>query len=85
MEQGKLKVELDTASTPKVVFDNYHETFNDGKWHTVVLTITTNKLIFNVDYRPMITTRLLKIVTGKLPTFINLLNIFALLICIPSL
>lgn len=62
---GKLKVELVTPNNPRVIFDNYHENFNDGRWHSVVLSISTNKLIFSVDYRPMITTRLLKIVTGK--------------------
>lgn len=59
-----MKVELVTPNNPKVVFDNYEETYNDGRWHSVILSITTNKIIFNVDARPMKTTRLLKIVTG---------------------
>ncbi|CAG9853678.1 unnamed protein product [Phyllotreta striolata] len=66
LEFGKLKVELVSPNNPKVIFDNFDETFNDGRWHTVVLTIQTNKIIFSVDYRPMITTRVLKIVTGGL-------------------
>lgn len=37
---------------------------NDGRWHTVVLTISTNSMLLSVDYRPMKTTRLLTIVTG---------------------
>ncbi|XP_066260020.1 neurexin-4 isoform X2 [Euwallacea similis] len=64
IDQGKLKVELITPNNPRVVFDNYEETFNDGRWHVVVLTIRTNDVTFSVDYRPMKTTRLLKIVTG---------------------
>ncbi|KAJ8950685.1 hypothetical protein NQ318_012765 [Aromia moschata] len=64
LEDGKLKVELVTPDNPRVVFDNYDETFNDGRWHTVVLTVSTNKLVLSVNYRPMQTTRLLKIVTG---------------------
>lgn len=64
MEQGKLKVELVTPNNPKVIFDNYEDTFNDGRWHSVILSVSTNNVIFNVDARPMKTTRLLKIVTG---------------------
>ncbi|XP_050293158.1 neurexin-4 isoform X2 [Anthonomus grandis grandis] len=64
LEQGKLKVQLVTADTPRGIFDNYQETFNDGRWHIVVLSIRTNELVFSVDYRPMKTTRLLKIQSG---------------------
>ncbi|CAH1101756.1 unnamed protein product [Psylliodes chrysocephalus] len=66
LEFGKLKVELVSPNNPKVIFDNFDEQFNDGRWHSVVLTIQTNKIIFSVDYRPMTTTRILKIVTGSL-------------------
>ncbi|CAG9837466.1 unnamed protein product [Diabrotica balteata] len=66
LEAGKLKVELVSPNNPKVAFDNYEEQFNDGRWHTVVLTISTNKIVFSVDYRPMVTTRVLKIVTGSI-------------------
>ncbi|KAG5881355.1 hypothetical protein JTB14_037097 [Gonioctena quinquepunctata] len=64
LERAKLKVELVTPNNPKVIFDNYDDYFNDGRWHIVVLTISNNQVVFNVDYRPMTTTRLLKIVTG---------------------
>nr|CAI5863793.1 unnamed protein product [Callosobruchus analis] len=64
LDHGKLKVELITANNPKVILDNYNETFNDGRWHTVVLAIQTNKIVLSVDYRPMVTTRQLKIITG---------------------
>ncbi|XP_063906965.1 neurexin-4 isoform X1 [Zophobas morio] len=64
LEEGKIKIELITSEVPKIVLDNYKETFNDGRWHIVVLTITTNLMIFSVDYRPMKTTRLLSIKTG---------------------
>lgn len=66
MEDGKLKVELVTRESPRVIFDNYEETYNDGKWHTLVLTIGTNSLVVNLDNRPMRTTRLLSIRTGAL-------------------
>ena len=58
-------MELLTVNNPKVIFDNYEENFNDGRWHTVVLSIKTNEVIFSVDYRPMKTVRLLKITTGS--------------------
>ncbi|XP_019763354.2 neurexin-4 isoform X1 [Dendroctonus ponderosae] len=69
LEQGKLKVELVTPDNPRVIFDNYEETFNDGRWHVVVLSIRTNDVTFSVDYRPMKTTRLLKIRTGGIYLF----------------
>lgn len=61
-----MKVELITPNNPKVNLDNYEERFNDGRWHTVVLTISTNSLILSVDYRPMKTVRYLKMFTGGL-------------------
>lgn len=57
-------MELVTANNPKVIFDNYESTFNDGRWHIVVLSISINKVTLSVDYRSMHTTRLLKIITG---------------------
>lgn len=64
LEDGRIKVELITPNNPKVNLDNYQERFNDGRWHTVVLTISTNSLILSVDYRPMKTVRYLKMFTG---------------------
>ncbi|XP_076259208.1 neurexin-4 isoform X1 [Rhynchophorus ferrugineus] len=75
LEQGKLKIDIQTANTHKIVLDNYQETFNDGRWHVIVLTIKTNDLTFSVDYRPMKTTRLLKIVTGLTYLFAGGINI----------
>ncbi|XP_018318496.1 neurexin-4 isoform X1 [Agrilus planipennis] len=66
LEFGKIKVELVTGDSPKVVLDNFDGTFNDGRWHTIVLTISTNSLVLSVDYRPMRTVRHIKIVTGGL-------------------
>lgn len=66
MEKGKVKVDLVTPNNPKVILDNYDETFNDGRWHILVLTIATNSLVLSVDYRPMKTVRRLQIITGSL-------------------
>lgn len=57
-------MELLTDDNVVVKMDNYDEKFNDGKWHPVVLTINKNKLIFSVDYRPAVTSRLININTG---------------------
>lgn len=64
LEGGKVKVEIQTKDGPKAILDNYEDFFNDGKWHTVVLTINPNLLILNIDNRPMRTVRLLNMVTG---------------------
>lgn len=66
LEHGKLKIDIVTGNNPKVVLNNFgDDEFNDGKWHTVVLTIATNLLILNVDGRAMRTTRLLSMTTGS--------------------
>nr|CAD7425131.1 unnamed protein product [Timema monikensis] len=64
LDDGKIKVDLVTSGNPRTILDNYDETFNDGRWHTVILSIETNSLILNVDNRPMKTMRLLSMATG---------------------
>ncbi|XP_011306844.1 neurexin-4 isoform X1 [Fopius arisanus] len=66
LEDGKLKVEIQTKGNSKVILDNFDERFNDGKWHETILTISKNSIILNVDGRPMRTKRLLEISTGPL-------------------
>ncbi|CAH0407172.1 unnamed protein product [Chilo suppressalis] len=64
LEEGKIKVELDTQGSPLVKLDNYAEKFNDGRWHSMMLTIATDSLVLSVDMRPVRTTRKLRILTG---------------------
>ena len=64
LEEGKVKVEIKTDNNPRTILDNYDEEFNDGRWHSLVLTISTNSLVLDIDQRPMRTTRLLSMVTG---------------------
>ncbi|XP_076761852.1 neurexin-4 isoform X5 [Xylocopa sonorina] len=64
LEDGKLKVDIQTKKNPQVILDNFDEKFNDGKWHQVILTISKNSLILNVDGTPMRTKRMLEMVTG---------------------
>ncbi|XP_044727167.1 neurexin-4 isoform X2 [Chrysoperla carnea] len=67
LELGKLKIDLLTNLNVnnKIILDNYDILFNDGRWHTVVLTVKVNLLILNVDNQPMRTVRNLKITTGS--------------------
>ncbi|XP_043289273.1 neurexin-4 isoform X1 [Venturia canescens] len=66
LEDGKLKVEIETKDNPRTVLDYFNERFNEGKWHQVILSISKNRLILNVDGRPMVTKRLLDILTGPI-------------------
>lgn len=49
-----------------MILDDFDESFNDGKWHQVMLTIQKNDLVLTVDGRPMRTRRLLEMTTGSL-------------------
>lgn len=49
-----------------IILDNYDETFNDGRWHSLVLSASTDSLVLSIDQRPMRTTRKLRISTGSL-------------------
>nr|CAD7438043.1 unnamed protein product [Timema bartmani] len=64
LDDGKIKVDIVTSGNPRAILDNYDETFNDGRWHTVILSIETNSLILTVNNRPMKTVRLLSMTTG---------------------
>lgn len=57
-------IELMTEGSPKVVLDNFDETLNDGRWHDVIFSISENNMVLNINKRQVITTRLLKIITG---------------------
>ncbi len=64
LEEGRVKVEIKTDDNPRAILDNYDEQFNDGRWHSLVLTIAKNSLVLDIDQRPMRTTRLLSMTTG---------------------
>lgn len=65
LEEGKVKVELATAGSPKIKLDNYAEEFNDGRWHALMLTMATDSLTLSVDNRPVKTTKRLRVLTGS--------------------
>lgn len=64
LEFGKVKVDVKTGDGPRTTLDNYDEQFNDGRWHSLVLTVSRNSLVLDIDQRPMPTTRLLEMTTG---------------------
>ncbi|XP_026321952.1 neurexin-4 isoform X2 [Hyposmocoma kahamanoa] len=65
LEEGKVKAELYTEGSPKIIVDNYEDEFNDGRWHSVLLTMATDVLTLAVDYRPAKTTKKLRFLTGS--------------------
>ncbi|KAL9908439.1 neurexin-4 isoform 1-T1 [Glossina fuscipes fuscipes] len=66
LDYGKVKVDLKFTNKPRIILDNYNEQFNDGKWHSFVLTIQRNRLVVDIDQRPMTTTKNIEISTGRL-------------------
>lgn len=65
LEFGKVKVDLKLSSTNRHILDNYDQQFNDGKWHSLVFTMSLNQMILNIDERPMVTSKKIKISTGR--------------------
>ncbi|KAL0271077.1 UNVERIFIED_CONTAM: hypothetical protein PYX00_008294 [Menopon gallinae] len=65
LQKGRIKGDVQTGNNPLTVLDNFEETFNDGRWHQVILTVRENNIVLDVDNRPMKTTRLLKMTTGS--------------------
>lgn len=58
LEEGKVKVELKLDDTKMpTILDNYEEQFNDGRWHSLVLTVGKNSLVLDIDQRPMRTSK----------------------------
>lgn len=81
-------MELVTVDKTRVVLDNYEESFNDGKWHSIILVLKNDFLELNVDNRPMQTIRKLDFMTGPkysiagLILFIFKYNYYKMYLCI---
>ncbi|XP_060801715.1 neurexin-4 [Amyelois transitella] len=65
LEEGKIKVELEMAGSQRVKLDNYAEEFNDGRWHSLMLTMGVDHLVLSVDYRPVRTTKKMNFLSGS--------------------
>ncbi|XP_021952537.1 neurexin-4 isoform X2 [Folsomia candida] len=70
-EKSKFLIEVQQPDTsPRLVLDNFpNELFNEGLWHRVIFSITTNSIVLSVDERVVRTSRLIKIHTGGLYHF----------------
>lgn len=64
MEDARIKVVIVAADMPKVELDNFDQTYNDGKWHEVQISMAKNTAILTIDKSPMDTRRKLDIATG---------------------
>ena len=64
MEHARIKVQIVSKNMPEVVIDNFDQTFNDGIWHQIDLSMGKNQAIISVDKTTMVTTRLMEVRTG---------------------
>jgi len=64
MEDARVKVIIVAADMPKVELDNFDQTYNDGKWHSVELAMGKNAATVTIDKEPAETRRLLSFATG---------------------
>lgn len=61
LSEGRLNVQLQVDGMPSVDLDNSDQTFNDGKWHSVELRLTTNLLLTIIDNEPIETRRAIQV------------------------
>jgi hypothetical protein len=65
LQEGYYMVDFETKGSPGVITaNNFVQPVNDGKWHRVELQIRKNRLINDLDYRPVETIREMEIKTG---------------------
>ena len=64
LEDARIKVIIVASDMPKVELDNFDQTYNDGKWHQVEISLGKDKAVLTVDHIPMDTRRRLNVATG---------------------
>lgn len=64
LEKGKIKIELISEGTPKVVTEPFDRYLSDGRWHWTMLLLQKNRIELHVDGNPSITTRQFSMLTG---------------------
>ena len=64
LEDARIKVIIVASDMPKVELDNFDQTYNDGKWHQVEISMGKNKAVLTIDRIPMDTRRRLDMATG---------------------
>jgi len=64
MQHSRIKVKIQSKDMPEVEIDNFDQTYNDGIWHEVQLSMARNEAIISMDKVTMVTSRLMDIRTG---------------------
>lgn len=57
-------IELETPGNPRLKFQNFDRSFNDGRWYELSLLIVSNKLLLKVNEEQAVTNRLITFVSG---------------------
>jgi len=65
LEHARIKVRIASKDMPEVEIDNFDQTFSDGIWHTLDLSMGPNRAIISVDKVAMETSRKMDISTGS--------------------
>lgn len=63
--EGRLTIELETPDNPRIKFQNFDKSFNDGRWNEFSLHIVSNKLLVRINGEQAVTKRLISVVTGS--------------------
>ena len=50
MEHARIKVQIVATGMPDVVIDNFDQTYNDGIWHTVELSMAKNQVSIGLNH-----------------------------------
>ncbi|XP_035221319.1 neurexin-4-like isoform X2 [Stegodyphus dumicola] len=64
LQKGKIKLEIQSVNTPKVITEPSERYLSDGLWHRTMLILQTNRIELHVDEKPSITTRQFSMLTG---------------------
>uniref|UniRef100_A0A6B2EGY6 Putative neurexin iv n=1 Tax=Phlebotomus kandelakii TaxID=1109342 RepID=A0A6B2EGY6_9DIPT len=64
LEEGVVKVDLKTDENPIITLRPHNQMFNDGRWHSLVLTLSKNNMVLDINRRPANTEKLMSILTG---------------------
>ena len=64
VEEARVKVRISARGVPSVELDNFDQTYNDGKWHSVELAMSKNYVLLKVDNDKSETRRILDFATG---------------------
>lgn len=65
LDKGKIKIAIQGKEIPKeILIEPFEDKLNDGKWHSIMIILDTNKIELHVDGKPSVTTRKFSLQTG---------------------